>query len=83
MRRDSFASWRDCCIARLSEIRGGEMAMYPYVAPHTSKIHTLITLGIRHRVKVLVSKPRKPLDAWARFPSPAPFSLVWGVPALS
>src|ERR1700722_16119277 len=28
--------------------------MYPYVAPHTAKIHTLITLGIRHRAKALV-----------------------------
>ena len=27
---------------------------HPYVAPHTAKIHTLITLGIRHRNKPLV-----------------------------
>jgi hypothetical protein len=33
--------------------------MYPYVAPHTSKIHTLITLGIRNRTKPLVLKARK------------------------
>jgi hypothetical protein len=32
--------------------------MYPYVAPHTSKIHTLITLGIRNRTKPLVLKAR-------------------------
>src|SRR5277367_2872530 len=35
------------------------MAMYPYVAPHAAKIHTLITLGIRHRAKPLVFKIRK------------------------
>jgi hypothetical protein len=35
--------------------------MYPYVAPHTSKIHTLITLGIRHRNKPLVLKARQRL----------------------
>ena len=28
--------------------------MYPYVAPHTAKIHTLITLGIRIRTNRLV-----------------------------
>jgi hypothetical protein len=36
--------------------------MYPYAAlrcPHTAKIHTLITLGIRHRLKSLVLKARK------------------------
>jgi hypothetical protein len=33
--------------------------MYPYVAPHTAKIHTLITLGIRHRAKPLVFKSQK------------------------
>ena len=32
--------------------------IYPYVAPHTSKIHTLITLGNRHRTKPLVFKVR-------------------------
>jgi hypothetical protein len=31
---------------------------YPYVAPHTAKIHTLITLGIHRRAKPLVSKLR-------------------------
>jgi hypothetical protein len=30
-----------------------------YVAPHTAKIHTPITLGIRHRVKPFVFKLRK------------------------
>ena len=35
---------------------------HPYVAPHTSKIHTLITLGIRHRNNPLVFK------AWQRLP---------------
>jgi len=25
---------------------------HPYVAPHTMKIHTPITLGIRHRAKL-------------------------------
>jgi hypothetical protein len=34
---------------------------HPYVAPHTSKIHTLITLGIRHSTKSLVSKAWKVL----------------------
>jgi hypothetical protein len=33
----------------------------PYVAPHTTKIHTLITLGIRHRNKPLVLKARQRL----------------------
>src|ERR1700735_4535462 len=35
---------------------------YPYVAyiaPHTTKIHTLITLGIRHRSKALAFWPLK------------------------
>ena len=30
------------------------------MAPHTAKIHTLITLGIRHRAKPLVFKPQNP-----------------------
>jgi hypothetical protein len=53
------------------------------VAPHTAKIHTLITLGIRHRAKPLVLKARKHRPCgfdshpeahslWVRFPSPAP-----------
>jgi hypothetical protein len=33
--------------------------MCPYVAPHTAKIHTLITLGIRHCAKTLVFQLRK------------------------
>jgi len=33
----------------------------PYVAPRTAKIHTLITLGVRHHEKPRVSKPRKRL----------------------
>src|SRR5216684_1513199 len=36
--------------------------MYPYVAPHTAKIHTLITLGISIRTKPLV------LKTWRRRP---------------
>ena len=40
----------------------GSCLTHPYVAPHTSKIHTLITLGIRHRNNPLVSK------AWQRLP---------------
>jgi hypothetical protein len=32
--------------------------MYPYVAPDTTKIHTPITLGIRHRAKLHVFKLR-------------------------
>ena len=36
-------------------------SMYPYVAPHAAKIHTLITPGIRHRFKPLVLKARKRL----------------------
>jgi hypothetical protein len=35
--------------------------MYPYVAPHTSKIHTLITPGISIRAKPPVLKARKRL----------------------
>src|SRR3984957_13230355 len=34
-------------------------AQSPYVAPRTAKIHTLITLGIRHRAKALVLKLRR------------------------
>jgi hypothetical protein len=37
---------------------GSLTSMYPYVAPHTSKIHTLITLGISIRTKPLVFKVR-------------------------
>jgi hypothetical protein len=37
---------------------GFPTSMYPYVAPHASKIHTLITLGIRNRTKPLVLKAR-------------------------
>jgi hypothetical protein len=33
--------------------------MYPYVAAHTAKIHTLITLGIRRGEKRLVFQPGK------------------------
>jgi hypothetical protein len=33
----------------------------PCVAPHTAKIHTLITVGISVRVKPFVFKPRKHL----------------------
>lgn len=33
--------------------------MYPYVAPHAGKIHTLITLGIRDRTKALVFQALK------------------------
>jgi len=36
--------------------------MYPYVALHTAKIHTLITLGLSNRTKPLV------LKAQSRFP---------------
>src|ERR1017187_4383102 len=36
-------------------------SVYPYVAPHTAKIHTLITLGISIRTKLLVLKDRKRL----------------------
>jgi hypothetical protein len=37
---------------------GSRTWMYPYVAPHTAKIHTLITLGVRHRAKPHVFKVR-------------------------
>ena len=33
---------------------------WPYTAPHTAKIHTLITLGIGIRAKALVFKLRIP-----------------------
>jgi hypothetical protein len=33
--------------------------MYPYAALDTTKIHTFITLGIRHPAKALVFEPRK------------------------
>jgi hypothetical protein len=35
---------------------GSLTSMYPYVAPHTAKIHTLITLGISTRTKPHVLK---------------------------
>src|SRR5277367_1704906 len=38
---------------------GPRAAMYPYVAPHTARIHTPITLGIRGRIIELILKPRK------------------------
>ena len=49
--------------------------MYPYVAPHTAKIHTLITLGIRHRTKPLVLKDRKRLPRGFDSHRPLHFSL--------
>ena len=39
--------------------RASSIPTLPSVAPHTPKIHTLITLGIRHRAKELVSKLRR------------------------
>src|SRR5258708_20180202 len=39
--------------------RPGCGVTHPYVAPRTAKIHTLITLGIRHRAKALVFQLRK------------------------
>jgi hypothetical protein len=38
---------------------GSHTSMYPYVASHTAKIHTLITLRIRNRARPLVLKPRR------------------------
>jgi hypothetical protein len=37
-------------------LRTSSIPTLPYVAPHTEKIHTLITPGIRHRAKKLVFK---------------------------
>src|ERR1700674_4671797 len=53
--------------------------MYPYVAPHTSKIHTLITLGISIRAKPLVLKARKRLPRG--FDSHRPLQLAVRMPA--
>jgi hypothetical protein len=49
--------------------------MYPYVAPHTSKIHTLITLGIGIRTKPLDLKARKRLPYGFDSHRPLQFSL--------
>jgi hypothetical protein len=49
--------------------------MQPYVAPHTAKIHTLITLGIRHRIKSLVLKARKKCPRGFDSHRPLQFSL--------
>ena len=38
---------------------GSRISMYPHVAPHTAKFHTLITPGIRHRAKALVFQLRE------------------------
>jgi hypothetical protein len=38
---------------------GFRSLVYPYVAPHTAKIHTPITLGIRRRTKPLVFELRR------------------------
>jgi hypothetical protein len=40
---------------------GSRASIYPYVAPHTAKIHTLITLGLCIRTKLLFLKPQKRL----------------------
>src|SRR5450631_224575 len=49
--------------------------MYPYVAPHTAKIHTLITLGIRRLTKLLVLKARKHFPCGFDAHRPLHFSL--------
>src|SRR5216684_6845105 len=49
--------------------------MYPYVAPHTAKIHTLITLGISIRTKPLVLKTWKRLPCGFDSHRPLHFSL--------
>jgi len=63
--------------------------MYPYVAPHTAKIHTLITLGIRDCAKALVFQLRKHRPGGfdshrpLHFPATAGHAGVWlGVKAL-
>src|SRR5216684_3473016 len=53
--------------------------MYPYVAPHTAKIHTLITLDISIRTKPLVLKTWKRLPCGFDSHRPLHFSLS-GVP---
>ena len=40
-------------------LRTSSIPTQPYVAPHTAKIHTLITLGIRNRTKQLILSVRK------------------------
>jgi hypothetical protein len=54
---------------------GSLTSMYPYVAPHTSKIHTLITLGISIRTKPLVFKVRNCLPRGFDSHRPLHFSL--------
>src|SRR5450755_851357 len=46
------------------------------MAPHTAKIHTLITLGIRHRTKLLVFKARKRLPCGFDSHRPLHFPLL-------
>ena len=69
-RRSSHYTLASLCPLACSPIRGARLwpdgsspgfptSMYPYVAPHTAKIHTLITLGIRDCAKALVFQLRK------------------------
>jgi hypothetical protein len=48
---------------------------WPYVAPQTAKIHTLITLGIRHRSKAPIFELRKRLPCGFDSHRPLHFSL--------
>jgi hypothetical protein len=57
--------------------------MYPYVAPHTAKIHTLITLGVSILAKSLVLKALKRVPRGFDSHRPLHFSAAWRVPALS
>src|SRR5260221_10495942 len=51
--------WRSTtCEGSSPGLRTSSIHTYPYVAPHTAKIHTLITLGIRYRTKPLVFEAR-------------------------
>jgi len=69
--------FRDLRMKALSS--GLRTPMYPYVAPHTSKIHTLVTLGIRHCTKPRVFKVRNCLPRGFDSHRPLHFSLS-GVP---
>jgi hypothetical protein len=56
----AFGSARDLRLKGSSRgLRTSSIPRLPYVAPHTAKIHTLITPGIGHRAESLVLKARQ------------------------
>jgi hypothetical protein len=57
--KDARSIAESCLIDVYIVRRPHSLLTYPYLAPHTAKIHTLITLGISSRTKPLVLKARK------------------------